>query len=187
MSIVQEIIRELILKDGRLGPEDEAQLCVRMNHETFHRAMQDEYSYYIKTDFSRGAYLIRGFPLEITEAVQGYEIVGIPDYLGKRLRHRPEPKLFDGIPECRLGACYQISTPEALSIPSGRLPEIINRGLVRGIHDALLQSNKIQPTKYIKPRTMQHDTQEEYRAELYVFTPDELNKFVDNVRQDARN
>jgi len=92
-------------------------------------------------------------------------------------------KLFEGIKEPRYRAAFRMTLPEELSLTPEKARSILEYKLSRHLAEAIVKE-KLSFTKAILPRTTEHDSISEYRVEAYVFTPDELERFVSNIRAD---
>lgn len=93
----------------------------------------------------------------------------------------PAQKLRNEIQESRVSARFQISALEAWSMRTEEVQERVEWVLGNTMRDFLMKSGKIKANKYILPRTLEQDGIQEYRAELYVFTPDELREILLNL------
>lgn len=102
------------------------------------------------------------------------------------LKKKSNQLLFDGITEPRFCAVEYVSEFAFGNASPQKVEEAIKRNIARSLAGAIHQSEKIVIEKRELPMSENRLPEEEFRTELYVFTPDELDRLISNVRRDEQ-
>lgn len=87
--------------------------------------------------------------------------------------------IFDGLDNCRVGAELDVTLNEKTRTPAEVLDRYVKRNMAELLADTIVSKLEIK-------QRLSADGSTKYYSEMYVFTQDELERFITNVRMDER-